>query len=165
MASLRSPVQLRAALALCCASKHACSTPKRFEPNSGPSKQFVSFHVASWERADYRRLRHMEWECRPWLFTPSCGWAVLNLLCIVQPGPQPCLEALLSRFLGRPFFLSSIRRSSMAAILMPRSGLCGRLAEALGCRSAALRSFGRSYEVPGPLLLQQYSHRSRHSPC
>ena len=78
MASLRAPYNYGRRW-LCRATKHACSTSKRFAPNSGPSKQFISFHVASWERADYRRLRHMEWECRPWLFTPSCGWGRFEL--------------------------------------------------------------------------------------
>jgi len=47
----------------------------------------------------------------------------------------------------------------MAAIPTPRSSLRGRLAEALGCRSAALRS-PRSRG----LLLQRQSQRSCHAP-
>src|SRR3954462_6499118 len=30
----------------------------------GVAKLFVSFHVASWDRADYRRSGTLEWECR-----------------------------------------------------------------------------------------------------
>src|SRR5438105_15826262 len=85
MASLRAPYNYGRRW-LCRATKHACSTSKRFAPNSGPSKQFISFHVASWERADYRRLRHMEWECRPRLSSqPAAGAVLLNLRSIVQP--------------------------------------------------------------------------------
>lgn len=40
----------------------------------GVAKLFVSFHVASWDRADYRRSGTLEWECRPPLLAPSCGW-------------------------------------------------------------------------------------------
>ncbi|SDG44598.1 hypothetical protein SAMN05216338_1001330 [Bradyrhizobium sp. Rc2d] len=30
-------------------------------------------------RAAYRRSRHVEWECRPRLLTPSCGWGRFEL--------------------------------------------------------------------------------------
>lgn len=40
----------------------------------GVAKLFVSFHVASWDRADYRRSGTLEWECRPRLLThPAAG--------------------------------------------------------------------------------------------
>lgn len=55
----------------------------------------------------------------------------LNLLSIVQSAPQPCLEALLSRYLEWASFLSLIERSSGGAILRPQSGLSERSAAGL----------------------------------
>ncbi|MGY3363898.1 hypothetical protein ACVWZV_008469 [Bradyrhizobium sp. GM5.1] len=40
----------------------------------GVAKLFVSFHVASWDRADYRPLRHIEMGMPAPLLAPSCGW-------------------------------------------------------------------------------------------
>lgn len=94
----------------------------------------------------------------PGCFSQPAAGAVF-FRCIVQPGPQPCLEALPSRYLEWASFRSLIERSSMAAIPMPRSSLLGRLAEALGCRSAALRS-----KIARGLLLQQQSQRSCYAP-
>jgi hypothetical protein len=71
---------------------------KPFHPNSGASKQFVSFHVASWLRADYRRLRHIGMGMPAVAVVPHpAAGAVLSFHSIVQPGPQSCLDGLSSR--------------------------------------------------------------------
>lgn len=55
----------------------------------GVAKLFVSFHVASWDRADYRRSGTLEWECRPRLLTPSCGWVSIGVRLYSMPKHNP----------------------------------------------------------------------------
>lgn len=124
-----------------------------------PDGALRNVKVRAWHLGQTGRVRHTEWECRPRLFSQPAAGAVLNFRRIVQPGPQPCLEALPSRYLEWASFRSLIERSSMAAIPTPRSSLRGRLAEALGCRQPRC-----VLKIARGLLLQQQSQRSRHAP-
>lgn len=124
-----------------------------------PDGALRNVKVRAWHLGQTGRVRHTEWECRPRLFSQPAAGAVLNFRRIVQPGPQPCLEALPSRYLEWASFRSLIERSSMAAIPTPRSSLRGRLAEALGCRQPRC-----VLKIARGLLLQQQSERSRHAP-